>query len=280
MANKSRVQKICYDRVIPAAFLDNAERAARDELGMAYVAAVNKNSEQGGEFAHRAFSIHAMKPLSADHPVHIARMAIINRSKWDRGYTLRCRFLDGSETQRSKVEAKAHLWEKYANIKIVFGDDANAEVRISFQADPGSWSAVGKDCLNSSYFPKYQPTMNFGWLKDDTDSKEYERVVVHEFGHSLGCIHEHQSPADKLMWNKVAVYKAFSGPPNYWSKSDIDSNILEKYSPTGITFTRFDIHSIMLYQFDSSLFTDHKGTPENTQLSAMDKQMIGEMYMR
>jgi hypothetical protein len=36
----------------------------------------------------------------------------------------------------------------------------------------------------------------------------------------------------------------------------------------------------MLYQFDGSLFKDGKGTPENTKLSRMDKEMIGQMYPR
>jgi hypothetical protein len=280
MAKRNAVPKICYDRVIPSALLATDDRAARDAAVSRYVAAVNEHAAPGRDFAPRAFAIHGGGALDASHPVHVARMALINRTKWDGGYNLRCRFLDGSRTQRRKVEAKAHLWEEYANIKIAFGDDPDAEVRISFQADDGSWSGVGKECLNTSYFPKYQPTMNYGWLKDDTDAKEYERVVVHEFGHALGCIHEHQSPSEKLRWNKAAVYEAFSGPPNYWSKADIDSNILQKYSPKGISFTIFDRKSIMLYQFDGSLFTDGKGTPENTKLSDMDKQMIGQMYPR
>lgn len=280
MAKKSRVTKICYDRVVPAAFLGDPEKAARAAAVSRYVAAVHEHATRGGDFAHRAFAAQATRTLDASHPVHLARMALINRAKWENGYRLRCRFLDGSRTQRRKVEAKAHIWEKYANVKIVFGDDPGAEVRISFQADDGSWSGVGTDCLNAGYFPKYQPTMNYGWLKDDTDATEYERVAVHEFGHALGCIHEHQSPSEKLSWNREAVYRAFSGPPNYWSKEDIDGNILEKYSPTGISFTRFDIDSIMLYQFDGSLFKDGKGTPENTKLSRMDKEMIGQMYPR
>jgi len=279
MAKRSRVPKTCYDRVIPPAYLGAAERTAREAAMSRYVTAVSQHSAApGGDFAHRAFAIHGSRALDASHPVHVARMALIDRTRWDDRNNLRCRFLDGSSTQRRKVEAKAHLWEKYAKLRITFGDDPDAEIRISFQADDGSWSGVGKDCLNAGYFPKYQPTMNFGWLKDDTDSTEYERVVVHEFGHALGCIHEHQSPSEKLRWNKAAVYKAFSGSPNFWSKADIDSNILQKYSPKGISFTKFDIKSIMLYQFDGSLFTDGKGTPENTKLSAMDKQMIGQMY--
>jgi len=43
-------------------------------------------------------------------------------------------------------------------------------------------------------FHHHEPTMNYGWLKDDTDDVEYRRVVIHEFGHALGAIHEHQNP--------------------------------------------------------------------------------------
>ena len=37
--------------------------------------------------------------------------------------------------------------------------------------------------------------MNYGWLEPDTSTREYQRVVRHEFGHALGMIHEHQNPA-------------------------------------------------------------------------------------
>src|SRR5947199_380944 len=79
-----------------------------------------------------------------------------------------------------------------------------------------------------------EPAMNFGRLPDTTDDEEYERVVVHEVGHALGCIHEHQSPTEKLRWNEAAVFAAFGGPPNNWDRATIESNILEKYSHKGI----------------------------------------------
>lgn len=284
MAQPMPARHICFDRIVPNGY--QPARATTHQIATSnYIAAVHQKTARlsvappanATLFQHLS-SIQKLGNLSALDPVAVARMAVIDLKKWDNGRTLRCRFLDGDDFQQGKVKDKADIWQDYANITFSFADDPDAEIRISFQADPGSWSAIGTDCLITDYFPNYQPTMNFGWLQDDTADEEYERVVVHEFGHALGCIHEHQSPNENLQWNVEAVYAAFSGPPNYWSKDDIDRNILQKYSPDGISATRFDANSIMLYQFDGSLFADGKGTPLNAHLSDPDKQMIGQMY--
>jgi len=280
MSKEPHSHHTCFDRVIPHNL--DPRTAAHEAAISHYVTAVKaatKNTVTLDAPLHQHLeSISKLGELHANHPVMIARMALIDNRKWEAGHKLTCRFIDGDKSQQAKVIAKAKIWERYADIHIEFGSDSSAEVRISFEADPGSWSAVGQDCLVTSYFHKNAPTMNFGWLRDDTDDKEYERVVVHEFGHALGCIHEHQQPNEHLNWDTNAVYAEFSGPPNNWSKADIDSNILQKYSPEGISASRFDRKSIMLYQFDASLFTDHKATPLNYQLSKEDKTMIGQMY--
>jgi hypothetical protein len=219
------------------------------------------------------------RPLSPEETLHVARMAVINSKKWPKGSILRCRFLDGSPRMRKKVEAVAHQWEQYGNIKFKFVATGATEIRISFFADAGSWSAVGRDALVRSYFPLHQPTMNYGWLRDDTADDEYSRVVLHEFGHALGCIHEHQQPKFSRVWNEKKVMKYFQGPPNYWDAGDIKHNVLSKYSPTGVSATRFDKDSIMLYAFDGALFSDGLGpTNSNSKLSASDIAMIGAMY--
>lgn len=252
--------RICFERIIP------------DELDPEI--AVRRNmravmAETGGR----------KRSLNAEEHHSVARMAVVISKKWPVGSVLKCRFLDGSSKMRKKVEAVAHGWEKYANLKLKFITAGPAEIRISFYADSGSWSAVGRDALNSQYFPLYQPTMNYGWLRDNTEDEEYSRVVLHEFGHALGVIHEHQSPKFDRTWNEAAVMRYFAGPPNYWTPADIRYNVLDKYSPRGIAATRYDPKSIMLYSFDGRLFSDNRGpTNSNSNLSKLDIKMINRMY--
>jgi hypothetical protein len=257
-ADDDQPVRICFERIVPDE-LDPEVNARRNLRGLMIA--------------------RESRTLNADEVANVARIALINSKKWSTGAVLKCRFLDGSVKMRKGVEAIAHQWEQHAKIRFKFVSSGTAEIRISFFADAGSWSAVGRDATNTSYFPLHQPTMSYGWLRDSTPAAEYSRVVLHEFGHALGCIHEHQQPKFDRVWNKQAVLKYFQGPPNFWSPADIDHNVLAKYSPKGVTATQFDPKSIMLYAFDGALFSDGKGpTNNNTKLSAYDIKLIKSMY--
>lgn len=249
--------RICFERIIPDSL--DPERMVRRALRR------EMTESDGGT-------------LDPEAVQHRTRMALIRSKQWQPGQELRCRFLHGSSAVRKKVEAIAHEWEKHANIKLKFVQTGEAEIRIAF-ADDGSWSAVGRDALNEQYFPKHQQTMNFGWLDSSTPNDEYQRVVLHEFGHALGCIHEHQQPKFDRKWDKTKVLEYFSGSPNFWDEADINRNVLQKYSATGIAATEFDPASIMLYYFDADLFSDGKGpTNDNKKMSTKDIAMIKKLY--
>lgn len=244
--------KICIDRILPQDMHEEARKIA-----------ISENPEN---------NINITELKNADLPEEIA---ILTAKKWDNGKTLRVRFLDGMPDVQKKVEKCAHEWEKYVDIKFVFGNDPDAEIRISFQHDHGSWSYIGTDCLS---VPKTEPTMNFGWLKSNTADDEYSRVVLHEFGHALGCIHEHQNPTANIPWNEEAVYRLYMGPPNKWSKEEIDNNIFKRYSTTETNFSEFDKNSIMLYAIPSSLTTNGFEVGWNRVLSDMDKKFMSQLY--
>jgi hypothetical protein len=70
--------------------------------------------------------------------IPVARLALVRLKMWESGRTLRCRFLHGDATQKENVQAKAQIWEQYANVDFQFVDSDDAEIRISVSADPGS----------------------------------------------------------------------------------------------------------------------------------------------
>lgn len=237
-----KILKVCSDKLLSKAQQEKARQAAIKE----------NPANAGGEGSDE--------------------MALVTQKMWMPGRTLKVRFMDGVPSVQAKVEAFAKTWEKYANIKLEFGNDPNAEIRISFLQE-GSWSYIGTDCLSIA---KTQPTMNFGWLKPNTQDDEYSRVVIHEFGHALGCIHEHQHPKNGIQWNKEAVYRYFA--QQGWSKAQVDSNMFAKYDATQTQFSKFDKKSIMMYPIPPEWTTNGFTTGWNKVLSATDKRFIKKEY--
>lgn len=201
-------------------------------------------------------------------------MAIVK--KWANGKRLRVHFLGGTSKLHDKVKQYAKQWEKYANITFDFVDDPAAEIRVSFVMDNTSWSAVGTDAINKQFFPAGSATMNYGWLTSSTPEEEFSRVILHEFGHSLGCIHEHQNPSGKIPWNKEAVYRFYK--QRGWDKARVDQNLFRKYDEDQTQFSGFDKKSIMLYPIPKELTDGRMEVGWNRKLSKTDKDFIGEMY--
>jgi hypothetical protein len=84
----------------------------------------------------------------------------------------------GTDMQHDKVKRVIQEWTLYANVEFKEVFTGQAELRIAFDPDGGSWSLVGTDNLKA----KNQPTMNLGWIDPEseqaTDSES--AVILHE----------------------------------------------------------------------------------------------------
>lgn len=202
------------------------------------------------------------------------RLGVITRKVWKPGRVLRVRFMDGDPIVQGKVIDAASEWMDYANLTFEVSTDPDAEIRITFDIE-GYSSLIGIDSKGVSTDRK---TMTLGGLTAKTDPDEYRRVVLHEFGHSIGCIHEHSSPAAGIPWDRPAVYALYAGEPNYWTPEQVDLNIFMKYDSEQTQFSAFDRDSIMLYPIDANMTNGQYQVGFNDELSDRDKQFIARIY--
>ena len=191
------------------------------------------------------------------------RALFVFRKMWVNGSNLHVRFLEGTPRQQAIAKEQASWWTEHANLKFIFDDATDAQIRIAFDENDGAWSYIGTD---ASQIPLNQPTMNLGFLDGGT--------AAHEFGHAIGLAHEHQNPDGGIQWNEEEVIRSLSGPPNNWNEAQIRHNVLNKYDTDQIKGSEFDPHSVMLYFFPDSWVLNGKGTKANEVLSSMDKAFI------
>jgi serralysin len=204
------------------------------------------------------------------------RQGLAKGSKWTSGDTITISFLDGDDALKEKVKKYAREWTELANLNFGFIEDTtDTMVRISFQFS-GNWSLIGRDCLRRTNLEL--PTMNLE-LSSNSPEDLIRRKVLHEFGHVVGMLHEHQIPENGIKWNRERVIGDLSGPPNSWSAAEIEENVLRPAETQETNFIKFDPHSIMIYPISANWTDDGFAVGWNTELSQNDKDFIRNQYL-
>lgn len=227
-----------------------------------------------------------------------ARAILENRYKWVNGTTLRYYFFDrekdgayvtfsdGTREWRTwrgapaqlEVVRKAFVDWKALGTGLEFQEVSareDADLRIGFMQDDGSWSFIGTYVRNIG---PAERTMNFGW--DLT--RPGDDTALHEIGHALGLPHEHQNPNAGIVWDEEKVYAALAAPPNRWDRETTFHNIIRKLPADSVQGSNWDPNSVMHYPFEAGLIRlpelYRNGIRPNGGLSERDRTWVRVFY--
>lgn len=202
------------------------------------------------------------------------QIVVDSRRLWPSG-PVRVRFIDSTSDRQQHVQAIASEWiSPDLNLSFQYVDSEPADVRVSLPDQVGAaQSEIGILARN---IPVSRPTMIIGF--DRTTSEEQLRaLVLHEFGHALGAVHEHQRLDAGIKWDKEYVY-GFYRKQYGWDEPQVDRSVFSPHAGRVKQSAVFDRNSVMMYAILPGFTTDGFVQRWNARLSAADIQLMNELY--
>lgn len=204
------------------------------------------------------------------------RLAVLTSKYWQPAghmFTVGFPFDQTPADVQKKIVEYLNKWSATANVSFVLSS-VDPEVRIA-REDDGYWSYLGVDILS---IPRNQPTMNLQGFTMRTPEAEWNRVVPHEAGHTLGFPHEHMRKqiVDRLDANKTI---AWGRRELGWDRNTVIQQILTPVSESSIMGTpNADEDSIMCYQLPGSITKDGRPIRGGAKITDADAQFISTIY--
>ncbi|KAK6859591.1 acetylcholinesterase [Apiospora arundinis] len=185
-------------------------------------------------------------------------------------------FINGSDEKhefvKSIVGRHYHAIDMSVRFKFleVNNWDGPCAIRIIFTNSGVSWCRLGilKLSGNESFDG---PTMSLNLNGRDQDDNQ--ATVLHEFGHALGLLHQHQHPDSGIEWNEAELKRRNPKLKGNWIHRQYTDKI------RSLAFMPYDRDSIMHYDVDLKVAKNlTKPIPINKVLSEGDKKLLLAMY--
>lgn len=227
-----------------------------------------------------AFAAIAIFPANAPfQEVNPARIGVLTQKYWgERAKDLTVGFMEQTGVpMRDKVLSYANRWSDFSSVKFRW-TQTNPTIRVSFGRG-GYYSYLGTDCLS---IPANQNTMNLEAFTVRTPDSEWERVVVHEFGHALGCPHEQQRKEILNLIDERKVIAEFRRTQG-WDEQTVREQILtplEERSLMAGSSPHADQVSVMCYQFSGKVTKSGQPILGGATISAIDREYFAKIYLK
>jgi Astacin (Peptidase family M12A) len=264
----------------------------------AMIAMAGSASAQSGFAFPSCFAslpLDSLVPKEAKGPLARQVRGVVARAiTWRPGQTIKVCFKSGTRGAQERVIRVAREWMQFANVVFDFHEDGaprqckgGEDIKVDFIDNKGWWSAYG------TIARQRDPSMNLQFFGVDTPrfsngqpapELEMRRIILHEFGHALGMMHEHQSPAaecdSEINWD--AAYQM--GTKLGWDKEMVHAQMRQLTNLEEFNVTAVDRKSIMHYSLAPDLFKLGRSSkcwvPDNNDLSEQDRRFMASIYPR
>ena len=130
--------------------------------------------------------------------------------------------------------------------------------------------------VNAIEVRKDRPTMNLA-LNPCSPKYEIDGIVLHEFGHAIGFIHEHQRVDSDLEFDAPKLYEYYYDLAG-WSEAVVDDQIISRVHVAVPVGTAYDNQSIMMYPIVKSALITGDAPGWRDRLSPLDKVAARAAY--
>lgn len=225
-------------------------------------------------------ALHAIKLNPVNRPAGVlepGKIAVATSKFWGAGGVHKTVGFMGSisEPLARKILIHMNAWAKFCNCSFVPASVSTADLRVSFKNE-GYYSYLGTD---NDHIPRNQNTMNLqGFNVDNVPDSEYYRVVRHETGHYLGCVHEHMRREIVQKLDRTKAIKYFEQTQG-WTQQEVMEQVLTPLDEDSLMHSpHAEIDSIMCYGLPGSITIDGVAIPGGLDITPDDGAFMGKIY--